>query len=167
MIVHGASSAVGVSLLQQLRPFGVRILGTASENNFDLIRRFGGEPFAYGTGLQERLAEAAGRDAINAAYDNVGTDEALDVSLALTPDPSRVVSIAGFSRMARDGYQVVGGNIPDSVRFRDEVRSHLVELAARRELVVPVSRTFPLADARAALELLAGQHPGGKFALIP
>jgi NADPH:quinone reductase-like Zn-dependent oxidoreductase len=40
-------------------------------------------------------------------------------------------------------------------------------MAARGELVVPVSRTFPLEEAAAALELLAAGHPGGKLALIP
>jgi NADPH:quinone reductase len=40
-------------------------------------------------------------------------------------------------------------------------------MAARGELVVPVARTFPLDEAAAALTLLAGEHPGGKLALIP
>jgi NADPH2:quinone reductase len=71
------------------------------------------------------------------------------------------------ARAADDGFQVVGGGMPDSIRFRAEVRPKLVELAARGDLVVPVSRTFPLAQAREALELLAGQHPGGKLALVP
>jgi NADPH:quinone reductase-like Zn-dependent oxidoreductase len=166
VIVHGASSAVGVSLLQQLRPYGVRVLGTASEQNFELVRRFGAEPFAYGTGLKERLVDAA-NGPIAAAYDNVGTDEALDVSLDLVADRSRIVSIAGFARVAKDGFQMVGGNMPESIRFRAEVRPKLVELAAHGDLVVPVSRTFPLSQAREALELLAGQHPGGKLALVP
>jgi NADPH:quinone reductase-like Zn-dependent oxidoreductase len=167
VVVHGASSSVGVSLLQQLRPYGVRVLGTASEKNFDVVRRFGGEPFAYGTaGLQDQLAEAAGGP-ISAAYDNVGTDEALDVSLALVADRSRIVSIAGFARAAKDGFRMVGGSMPDSISFRAEVRPALVALAARGDLVVPVARTFPLAEAREALELLAGQHPGGKLALVP
>jgi NADPH2:quinone reductase len=167
VVVHGASSAVGVSLLQQLRPFDVRVLGTASEKNFEIVRRFGGEPLAYGSGLQERLVAAAAGATIAAAYDNVGTHEALDVSLTLVADRSRIVSIAGFARAAKDGFQLVGGNMPDSIKFRAEVRPKLVELAARGDLVVPVSRTFPFAEAREALELLAGQHPGGKLALVP
>jgi NADPH:quinone reductase-like Zn-dependent oxidoreductase len=50
VVIHGASGAVGVSLLQQLAPLGVRAIGTASEANFDEVRRFGGEPVTYGNG---------------------------------------------------------------------------------------------------------------------
>ena len=46
-------------------------------------------------------------------------------------------------------------------------RASLVDMAARGDLVVPVARTFPLDEAVAALTLLAGEHPGGKLALIP
>ena len=54
ILVHGASGAVGVSVLQLARDRGIRAIGTASERNFDIVRRFGGEPVAYGDGLQER-----------------------------------------------------------------------------------------------------------------
>lgn len=62
---------------------------------------------------------------------------------------------------------MVGGASAESATFRDAVRADLVAMAARGELVVPVSRTFPLDEAAAALSLLAGEHPGGKLALIP
>jgi NADPH2:quinone reductase len=57
--------------------------------------------------------------------------------------------------------------MPASAAYRDENRSRLIALAADRRLVVPVARTFPLADAIEALELLKGGHPGGKLALTP
>lgn len=165
VVIHGASGAVGVSLLQQLVPFGVRAIGTASEANFDEVRRFGGEPVTYGDGLEERLRELA-PEGFDAAYDCVGTDEAVDVSLALV-DRNRLVTIAAGARAAEEGFEAVGGARPDSATFRDGVRADLVAMAARGELVVPVSRTFPLDEAAAALSLLADEHPGGKLALIP
>ena len=57
--------------------------------------------------------------------------------------------------------------MPASKAFRDQVRAHLVDLAGSGDLVVPVARTFPLASAREALELLRSGHPGGKLALLP
>ena len=92
VVVHGASGAVGVSLLQQLAPLGVRAIGTASERSFDTVRRFGGEPVAYGDGLEARLRELA-PDGIDGAFDCVGTDEAVDTSLALV-GKDRLVTIA-------------------------------------------------------------------------
>lgn len=167
VLVHGASGAVGVSLLQQARLIGgVRVVGTASEQNAGVVRGFGGEPVAYGEGLEARVRDLA-PEGIAAALDCVGTDEAVDVSLALVPDRDRIVTIAAFGRTKDTGIRAIAGAMPASAVFRDAVRQHLIDLAGRGDLVVPIARTYPLDDARAALEELAGQHPGGKLALIP
>jgi NADPH2:quinone reductase len=165
VVIHGASGAVGVSLLQQLAPLGVRAIGTASAANFDEVRRFGGEPITYGDGLEERLRDLAPQG-FDAAYDCVGTDEAVDVSLALVA-PERLVTIAAAGRAATEGFEVVGAGRPDSAAFRDSNRAALLAMAARGDLVVPVARTYPLEEAAAALAFLAEGHPGGKLALIP
>jgi NADPH:quinone reductase-like Zn-dependent oxidoreductase len=165
VVIHGASGAVGVNLLQQLRPLGVRAIGTASERNFGEVRRFGGQPVAYGEGLEERL-RALAPDGYDAAFDCVGTDEAVDTSLALVPR-DRLVTIAAFGRAEPEGFKAVAGAMEESQAFRDSVRADLLARAARGELEVPMARTFPLRDAADALRLLADQHPGGKLALIP
>jgi NADPH:quinone reductase len=166
VVAHGASGAVGVSLLQQAALLGVRVLGTCSESRFDEVRRFGGEPVTYGDGLEGRL-RAAAPDGVAAALDCVGTDEAVDVSLALVPDRARIVTIAAKQRGARVGIRVLGGDLPESAVYRDGVRAYLVGLAAAGRLEVPMARTFPLDQALAAAELLGSRHPGGKLALIP
>jgi NADPH2:quinone reductase len=153
VLLHGASGAVGVSVLQQARLLGVRVIGTCGASTEDVVRQFGGEPVRYGEGLEQRVRELA-PEGIAAALDAVGTDEAVDVSLALVPDRQRIVSIAAFGRAEAEGYRVIGG-------------AHLVELAGSGDLVVPVAKTFPLASAREALELLRSGHPGGKLALLP
>jgi NADPH:quinone reductase len=165
VVIHGASGAVGVSLLQQLAPLGVRAIGTASPGNFDEVRRFGGEPVAYGDGLEGRLRELAS-EGFAAAYDCVGTDEAIDVSLALV-SPVRLVTIAAPGRAGEEGFEAVGASRPDSAAFRDSNRASLLAMAARGELVVPIARTYPLDEAAAALSFLAEEHPGGKLALVP
>lgn len=166
VLLHGASGAVGVSLLQQARLLGVRVIGTSSPANFDVVRRFGGEPVAYGDGLEQRVRELA-PGGVTVALDAVGTDEAIDVSLALVADRQRIVTIAAQARAKNDGIVAIGGAMPSSAVFRDNARGRLVEFAASGNLVVPIARTFPLSQAREAMELLSGQHPGGKFALIP
>ena len=166
VLLHGASGAVGVSVLQQARLRGIRVIGTASENRFDEVRRFGGIPVVYGMGLDDRVREAAG-GTIAAALDAVGTDEAVDVSLAFVADRARIVTIAAFGRASADGIRAIAGSMPDSARFRDEVRGKLAALAQNGDLIVPVARTFPLDEAPAAHRFLATGHPGGKLALIP
>jgi NADPH:quinone reductase len=165
IVVHGASGAVGVSVLQQARELGVRVIGTASAGRFDEVRKFGGIPVAYGDGLEQRVRDAA-PEGIAAAIDTVGTDEAVDVSLALVADRSRIVTIAAAARAEKDGFLAIGGMMPASGAFRDEARPRLIQLAAAGKLVVPLARTFPLDQALDALTLLSGQHPGGKLALV-
>jgi NADPH:quinone reductase len=166
VLLHGASGAVGVSVLQQAALLGARVIGTAGERSADVVRRFGGEPVRYGEGLADRV-RALAPGGVAAALDAVGTDEAVDVSLELVPDRGRIVTIAAAGRAETAGFRAIAGAEPDSAAFRDSVRARLVELAADGRLVVPMARTFPLADALTALELLMSGHPGGKLALVP
>ncbi len=165
VMVHGASGAVGVSLLQQARLLGARVIGTAGPGRFDTVREFGATPVAYGDGLESRLNELA-PDGFAAALDCVGTDEALDASLALVEDRDRIVTIAAFQRAETDGIRVIGGSLPASAAFRNETRARLIALAGEAKLVVPVARTYPLEQAREALAFLQDGHPGGKLALL-
>ncbi len=166
LLVHGASGATGVSLMQQARSLGVHVIGTASERNFDLLRRFGAEPVAYGPGLEERLKTVVS-GTVDAAVDSVGTEEAFVTSVSLVEDPNRIVSIANPERAARFGVRYTVGSLPESAAYRAENRLRILEMAERGDLIVPVARTFPLSQAAAAFELLNTGHPGGKLALIP
>jgi NADPH2:quinone reductase len=94
-------------------------------------------------------------------------DEAIEVSLALVADRHRIVTIAAGARAEKDGILGIGGQMPASAAFRDQARAGLIQLAGDGKLVVPIAQTFPLDDAIEALTLLSGQHPGGKFALVP
>ena len=166
ILVHGASGAVGVSVLQQAALLGAQAVGTASEGSFDMVTRFGGVPVTYGDGLEQRVREAAPGGVV-AALDCVGTDEAVDVSLALVADHDRIVTIAAAERAKAEGFTAIAGAMPASQAYRDSVRAELGRLAGEGRLVVPVARSFPLADAMAATELLMSQHPGGKLVLEP
>ena len=97
----------------------------------------------------------------------MGTDEALDTSLALVGDPERIVTIVVGPRAEAAGIRIIGGTMPASAAFRNSVRGRLVELAGQGQLVVPVARTYPLSQAREALEFLRNGHPGGKLTLVP
>ena len=166
ILVHGASGATGLSVIQQARLQGVRVLGTASDRNFELLRGYGAEPVAYGPGLEERVRGLA-VDGVDAALDCVGTDEALRSSVSLVEDRSRIVSIANPTLSAELGVRYIVGSDPESYQYRNSQRERVLQLAARGDLEVPVARTFPLASAAEAFDLLGTKHPGGKLALIP
>lgn len=165
VLVHGASGAVGVMLLQLAALRGVHAIGTVSAARADVVTRFGGTPVEYGDGLLDRV-RAIAPDGVAAALDCVGTDEAVDVSLAVAP-LDRIVTIAARGRAQQDGFRAVGGMDPESKRYRDSVRAELIDLAGRGDLLVPMAGTYPLDRAADALTRLAEGHPGGKIALIP
>lgn len=170
VLVHGASGAVGVALLQLLRDLGARAIGTASERSFDVVRRFGGEPVTYGDGLADRV-RALAPDGIDVALDCVGTDEAIDVSVELLKEhdggTDRFVTIANSRRARQDGLTFAAGATPGSREYRDEVRADIVAKAAAGRLEVPLGPSYPLDQAVEALRLIQTGHPGGKVTLIP
>lgn len=166
ILTHGASGAVGVSVLQQATRRGARVIGTASPSRHDIVARFGGVPVSYGEGLEERVRRLA-PEGVVAALDCVGTDEAIEVSLSLVADRGRIVTVAAPERAREEGFVAIAGALPSSMAYRASVRAELVRLAGTGDLVVPVSRTFPLADALEAAALLMDQHPGGKLVLEP
>lgn len=169
VLVHGASGSVGLLAIQLARLRGARVIGTASERNHELLRRFGAEPVAYGPGLVERVRELAPAG-IDAALDTIGTDEALDASVALTHQKARIATIAGFARAsAIGGVKKLGGGpgADPGTSLRESARAGLLQLAGEGTLEVVLGPTFPLEKAAEALALVESGHAGGKVVLIP
>ncbi|GAA1704434.1 NADP-dependent oxidoreductase [Microbacterium sediminicola] len=164
LLVHGASGSVGVLVVQLARRAGIRVIGTASEANQGKIREFGAEPVVYGEGLADRV-RALAPEGVDAAVDAVGSDESLPVSLELVGDPSRVATLAPGPAAKEAGVKISAGMMPASIQFRMPQRAVILDLAARGDLVLPIARTFPLAEAKEALRFVSSGHPGGKVVL--
>lgn len=165
VLVHGASGGVGLLVVQLATARGARVIGTASPQRHEEIRALGGEPVAYGPGLADRVRDVA-PEGVDVALDTVGTDEAVDTSVELVADRSRIATIAAFGRAPGLGIQVLSGGGPTG-EVRAAARAHLVEMAAQGRLSVTVDRTFPLGEARAAHEYLKAGMARGKLALVP
>jgi NADPH2:quinone reductase len=165
VLLHGAAGAVGTSALQQARLLGARVIGTAGEASFNSVRRYGGIPVRYGPGLEARVRDAA-PEGVAVALDTVGTDEAIDVSLAVVAERRRIVTIAAPARARNDKLQWIGGSNPASGPYRASQRARLLELAADGRIDVPIGQTFPMTNAKAAIATLLGRHPYGKLALL-
>lgn len=167
VLVHGVSGGVGLSVAQIALADGATVVGTASERHHESLRARGIVPIAYGDGLADRVRDAA-PDGVDAAIDCVGTDEAVDVSLALVSDPRLVVSIAAFGR-GDDGITLIGGGpgADPGTEIRDAARLRLVALVEDGDLDVVVAQAFPLDEVQAAATLLADGHAGGKVVLRP
>ena len=168
VLVHGAGGGVGQVVLQLVLAKRARVIGTASPRRHDDLRALGVEPVAYGERLADRV-RALAPDGIDAALDTVGTDEAVDVSIELVADRSRIATIAAFDRAPGLGIKLLGngkGADPGDA-LRAASRSELLDLARQGMIDVVVDRTYPLADVRAAHEYVLSGHAGGKVVLIP
>jgi NADPH:quinone reductase-like Zn-dependent oxidoreductase len=168
VVIHGASGGVGLMAVQLAVADGARVIGTAGPSSHAYLRRLGAEPVVYGDGVLERI-RALAPDGVDAAVDAVGTDEAIDVSLALVADRGRIVTMANARRGLELGIRVIGGapGADPGTELRAAARLELVDRAAKGTLTVRVAATYPLGEAADALRQLATGHSHGKIILIP
>jgi NADPH2:quinone reductase len=167
ILIHGAGG-VGLAAIQLAVARGTRAIVTASPARHDELRAFGAEPVAYGEGLLERVRDLA-PDGVDAALDLVGTDEALEVSLALVADRVRIATIANFTTGPAAGIKVLGGGpgADPGTEIRNAAKFELAALVEAGRFRVVLDRTFPLADVAAAHGYQADGHAAGKVVLIP
>jgi NADPH:quinone reductase len=167
-LIHGASGGVGLMAVQLAAGRGASVVATASPARHDFLRELGATPVAYGPGLAGRV-RAAAPDGIDAVLDLVGTDEAMEVSLALVADRARIVTIANPAKGLKAGIKVIGGapGADPGTEIRNAARLDLARLAGEGKLKVFVTQTFPLAEAAAAHRAIMTGHATGKIALLP
>lgn len=169
VLIHGAAGGVGHMAVQLAADRGATVVGTASPGkHHDLIRELGAIPVAYGPGLADRV-RAVAPQGVDAAIDTVGADEAVDVSLELVPDRSRIATIAAFARAATTGIKPLGGGpgADPGTEIRYAARLQLTEAVTAGRLRVVVTGTYPLREAAAAHRQLMAGHTTGKIVLIP
>ncbi len=168
VVVHGASGGVGLMVVQLAVADGARVIATAAQSGHAYLRELGAEPVVYGPGLLERITELAPAG-VTAAIDTVGTDEAVDVSVALVADRSRIATIAAFQRGFDLGLKVLGGapGADPGTEVRAAARMELVKRVDAGTLTVKVAATYPLVEAADALTQLASGHTHGKIVLVP
>ena len=110
VLVHGGSGGVGRMVVQLAVLRGARVIATASPRQHDDLRALGAVPVAYGDGLLDRLHDVVrATGPITVAIDTVGTDEALETSVAVVADRQRVATVAGFRRAGELGIRALGG----------------------------------------------------------
>jgi NADPH:quinone reductase-like Zn-dependent oxidoreductase len=166
VVLHGAGGGVGLMAIQLAANAGAHVIATASPGKHELLRELGATPVAYGDGLVERI-RAAAPQGVAAAVDLVGTDEAVDASLELVSDRTRIASIAAFGRAVQDDIKLLGGGpgADPGTELRDAARQQLADLAADGRIRVIVDSTYPLRAVAEAHAKLRDGHASGKIIL--
>jgi NADPH:quinone reductase-like Zn-dependent oxidoreductase len=164
VVVSGAAGGVGSIAVQLARRKGATVIGLAGPSNHEWLTRHGVIPVAYGDGAARRIRDAvpAGREA-DAFLDTHGGDYVELALDGLKVSPERIDTVVRFDAAAKYGVKVEGNAAGASAATLSE----LANLAATKELEIPLAYTFPLSDVRAAYTMLAKGHLRGKIVLIP
>lgn len=179
-LVHAAAGGVGLLLTQVVKLRGGRVIGTAStKEKAELARSAGAEEVLAYNGFSERVRELTGGDGVPVVFDGVG-QATFDESLAsLRPRGTMVL------------YGAASGKVPPfeptllensgslfltrpSLRHYTAKREELLQRAQELfgwirdgKLNVRIGGRYPLEEARAAQEDLAGRRTTGKLLLVP
>jgi NADPH:quinone reductase-like Zn-dependent oxidoreductase len=155
LLVSGAAGGVGSAVLQFARERGIRVVATASERNQDYLRGLGALPTTYGPGMVERV-RALAPQGIDAALDIAGSGVIPDL-IALTGEPSKVLSIADFTAPR------YGARVSASAQDAPAAFALAARLAAEGRFTLPVERRFPLAAAGEAQQASENGHVRGRL----
>ena len=183
-LVTGAAGGVGTAALQLLRLAGVKTYGAASASKHDTLRSLGATPIDYRAGSIDRLTRALEPKGVDYVFDAVGGANIGPCIGALR----RGGTLVGFGFMGAPGMLsqlAMFANIFVGARLRGRIGKFygitmlyrrdarplredlpkIFALLAEKKIDPLVSRTFPLLEAKQALELLAAGSVEGKIVL--
>ena len=161
VVIAGAGGGVGVFATQLAVRTGARVIALASQRHHAWLRERGAVPVAYGDGVGERITAAAEETPVAAFIDLVGNGY-VELALELGIAKDRIDTIVDFPASQKYGVKFEGGAAAASAATLAE----LAEAIATGDLVVPIQRTYPLDDVRAAFTELEAGHTVGKIVLI-
>src|SRR3954468_17737758 len=162
VVIAGAAGGVGVFAVQLAVRTHARVIALASERHHAWLSERGAVPVAYGDGVSGRITAAAEEMPLAAFIDLVG-DGYVELALELGIARDRIDTIVAFPAIEKYGIKGEGGAAVASAAILAE----LAEAIAAGDLVVPIQRTYPLDDVRAAFDEPETGHMAGKIVLIP
>ncbi|MBK5288671.1 MAG: zinc-binding alcohol dehydrogenase family protein [Acidimicrobiia bacterium] len=180
VLIQAGAGGVGTAAIQLAKRAGATVLATASSaERLESLRDLGMDHGINYTedGWVEAARAAAGGWGVNLVVDSVG-GKILDGSIACLAPRGRAISVgsAGRDRQLLDISNLAPGNRSltgvffgaeiGTDRVQNLVTSLVAEVAAGTLRVV-VDRTFPLAEAAAAHELIESRQAIGRVVLIP
>lgn len=184
-LVTGAAGGVGSAAIQLLRLAGVKVYGAASAGKHAAIRALGAIPIDYRAGKLDQLVRALEPGGVDLVLDGIGGPLISACIGALRPRGRLVaygfMGISGrFSTVAMFANIFLGSRLrgrrgsfygitalyrKDRAPFMADLPK-IFTLLAEKKIDPLIAKTFPLLEARAALELLAKNSITGKLVLV-
>lgn len=163
VLVHGAGTTVGYAAVQIALLHGARVIATAGPTYADALRAAGAEVTGYGDGMPDRVRALAGGP-VDLAFDASPVYGAIPELIRTVKAPEHVLTVSDdFPEVKKLGARFSGPGGEGEIR--NDVIGAYARLAAEGRFAVPVARTFPLDDWRAAAELSRSGQARGKLVL--
>ena len=182
LLVHAAAGGVGLAAVQIGAALGARVIGTAgSPDKLDLVKQNGADVVInYRDGnWVERVKELTDGRGADVIYDPVGGDT-FDLSTKCIAFEGRILVIgfasgripsAKMNRVLVKNFSLVGLHwglyFDKNPRVLQDAQEAISRLYADGKVAPLVSATYPLADAKVALDALGARKTTGKIVLIP
>ena len=184
-LVTCANGGVGSALLELLRVRGVRALGSASRNAFDLVRSLGGEPIEARTQAVDRAVRGVLPEGVDVAFDGLGgagtwacvratKRDGLVVGYGFVATDGTLDVLRGFAALflgarlaGRRGafYGITALYRKDKRPFKEDLPK-LFALLRTRQLQPRIAARLPLLAGREAERRLEAGGVAGKIVLL-
>jgi NADPH:quinone reductase-like Zn-dependent oxidoreductase len=162
ILINGAGTTVGFAAAQMARLRASRVVATAGDTFADRLRSLGVTVTPYGDGMVERVLAITGK-APDLILDTAPVGGALPALVALAGDPKHVMTISDFVSAKQLG---VRSNLEEMTGPSYDQLDNYAQLAANGKFIIPIARTYPLEDWRAALADSQSHQAHGKIILL-
>jgi NADPH:quinone reductase len=178
LLVHGGAGGVGTAAIQLGRALGLRtiaVVGDEAKQRFAL--ECGAAHAVLAGGWLAAVHDLLGDRTVDLVLDPVGGDRMIDSLRSLAPEGRLLVLgfAAGEIPTVKVNRLLLGNTAVIGVASREffdqqpevvaELWVQLLELRRTKALADPPVQLFPFADARGALEAIAGRRAAGKVVL--
>jgi NADPH:quinone reductase-like Zn-dependent oxidoreductase len=166
ILINGAGGTIGFAAVQIALSRGMRVIATAGDTYAQRLRDLGAAVTGYGDGVAQRVKAISGGP-VDLVLDTAPVGGALpDLVEIAGGDPQRVLTISDIEAARELGVRDTFREAPALLGRRFEAFAEFAALAADGRFSVPIARTFPLEDWRAALEISLTGHARGKLLLM-
>jgi len=159
ILIHGGAGGIGSLAIQIAKNLGVYVATTADAPDIDYVKSLGAdEAIDYKT--QDFAKELKDYDAV---FDTVGGETNTSSYTVLKAGGTLVSMVEAPDEALVKRHNV--NYVQQSSQATSERLTKIAELVDAGKLKVNVDKTFPLAEAAAALEYLKTGHPRGKVVI--
>jgi NADPH:quinone reductase-like Zn-dependent oxidoreductase len=167
ILINGAGGTIGYAAVQIALIRGLRVIATAGPTYAQRLRELGATVTSYGDGVVQRV-KAVSNGPVDLVLDTAPVGGALpDLVEIAGGDPRRVLTISDVEAAQQLGVRDTFHEDPALLSHRFEAFPEFARRAADGAFTVPIARTFPLEDWRAAMAISLAGQARGKLLLRP